>query len=142
MMQLKNYKERFKMLSTRLPRIILGLLVLQFILGMLANLYQEVPEGAPQEVYRQFGYISLHALNAAALVILAIVFLVKAVRQHRAVGPAIGGLSAIVVAYACGVVFVETGNDVLSFVMGLAFVGALIGYTRLAFGAELAAGKK
>jgi len=125
------------MVSRKLPHVILGLLGLQFVLGMLANLYQEVPDGAARyDVYHQFGFILFHVLNALALVVLAIVLVVQVVRRRAATNVkrgAIGGLVAIIVAYAAGILFVETGNDLLSLAMALAFLGALMSYARLAY---------
>jgi len=67
---------------------------------------------------------------------LATVLVVQVVRRRAATNVkrgAIGGLVAIIVAYAAGILFVETGNDLLSLAMALAFLGALMSYARLAY---------
>jgi len=127
--------------SKRLPAIILGLLALQFLLGVLASLYQEIPKGAEKySVYHQPGFILLHVIVAASLVVLAIIFLVKVVRKNlpkTILSSAIGGLGSIVVAYAGGVLFVETSNDLFSVLMALGFIGAFLPYARLSYGPDL-----
>ncbi len=128
-------------MSKRLPAIILGLLALQFLLGVLASLYQEIPKGAEKySVYHQPGFILLHVIVAASLVVLAIIFLVKVVRKNlpkTILSSAIGGLGSIVVAYAGGVLFVETSNDLFSVLMALGFIGAFLPYARLSYGPDL-----
>lgn len=129
------------MLSKRLPRIIFSLLMLQFILGMLANLYQKIPEGMQRyDVYYSVGFIALHSLVGVALLLFSIVLLVKIRRRHvssEAMRLAVGGLISIVIAYVGGILFVETGNDIFSLIMALGFIGALQLYAQLAFGAAL-----
>jgi hypothetical protein len=119
--------------SKKLAGTILGLLILQFLLGMLANLYAEIPANNPEEVFRQFGYIMFHVLNGVLLVILGAVFLYQALKRHAFKREAIGGLVALVVAFACGEVFVFTQNDIWSLLMALAFIGALMSYARVVF---------
>jgi len=115
----------------KLANAIVGLLILQFVLGMLANLFSNVPSQKPYVVFRQFGFIAFHALNAVALVVLAIVLLVKLHKSSEA-KQAIGGLVNIVLAFIFGELFVFTQRDIFSFLMALAFIGALMSYARIA----------
>ena len=128
-------------MNKRLPATILGLLVLQFLLGILASLYQEIPKGLEKySVYHQPGFILVHVVNALALVVLSIILLVKAKRKKlskKVVSTAVGGLGSIVVAYAAGILFVETANDLFSVLMALGFIGAFLPYARLVYGPEL-----
>lgn len=111
---------------------IMGLLVVQFILGMLANLYATIPQQKSYEVFHHPGYILFHALNGTLLVVLGIILVVKT-RGQAAYKPAIGGLGNLLLAFAFGEFFVFTQNDIFSLLMALAFVGALLSYARLAF---------
>ena len=128
-------------MTKRLPAAILILLVLQFLLGILASLYQEIPKGMEKySVYHQLGFIVFHAWNAVAVLVLAIILWVKALRKKlpkKVITLARGGLGSIVLAFASGVVFIETANDIFSFLMAVTFVGAFLLYARLVYGSEL-----
>ena len=112
----------------RFARIILVLLGLQFILGMLANFYVEIPKVQYWIVFHHWGYVLTHALNGVLLLALAIVFMGQALRQKRLVGPAAGGLASIFLAFVAGEIFVANGNDIWSLVMALGFLGAFASY--------------
>jgi len=118
-----------------LALLIVGLLVLQFVLGMLSNLFVTIPDVEPWRVFHYFGPVVLHTLNALCLVVFAVNYAVivrKASRTMRIAG-AVGGI-AIVVAFASGVIFVNRGqNDVFSFTMSLGFITALVSYAFAAF---------
>lgn len=118
----------------RLVNGIVGLLIVQFILGMLSNLYGNVPEGKPYLVFHDPSFIFFHAWNAVLLVILGITFLVKSVRRKRTVSGAVAGLAGLLIAYTCGVLFVltEAKHDYLSFVMALGFLIAFGSYLTIA----------
>lgn len=120
------------MKNKRLVFTILGLLILQFILGMLANLYSSIPHHKPYEVFQQFGYILFHALNGTLLVALGVIFVIKN-RRLKDIKPAVGGLINLLLAFVFGEFFVFTLNDIFSLLMALAFIGALMSYARIAF---------
>lgn len=124
------------MKDKRLVNVILGLLIVQFVLGMLANLYASVPKDKPYLVFHQFGYIMFHALNGTLLVILGIILVVKN-RKKVIVKPAIGGLVNLLLAFTFGELFVFTHHDIFSLLMALAFIGALMTYARIAFSSSL-----
>lgn len=107
------------------------LLVVQFILGMLANLYATIPTKKPYEVFHQLGFINLHAINGVLLLVLGSVLAVK-LRRQPGFRQAAGGLGGLVVAFACGELFVFTQQDLFSLLMALAFLGSLFSYMRLA----------
>lgn len=121
--------------NKKLVNAIVGLLVLQFLLGMLANLYATIPKQKAYEVFHQFGFVTFHALNGTVLLVLGIVFLVKS-RKSPTMKPALGGLINMVLAYACGELFVFTQRGIFSFLMALGFIGALLSYARVAFSSQ------
>lgn len=125
--------------SIKLARAIVGLLVVQFLLGVLASMYQEVPEGHPEEVFRQFGFIMVHILNGTLLLVLGAVFLYQAVKRKAFKREAMSGLGAMIAAYAFGEAFVFTQNDLMSFLMAGSFIGALLPYARVMYTAHLKA---
>lgn len=127
------------MILRRLPLSILILLVVQFIIGTLASLYQVIPDGsAKYEVYKPAGLIFFHVLTAVVLIVLAIIFVVKAKKSQsrKLFGSSIGGLTCILLAYITGALFVETGNDILAFSMTLMALGALLSYAQIVFGQQ------
>jgi len=116
----------------QLVNTIVGLLLLQFILGILANLYSTIPSQKPYEVFHQFGFILFHALNGTLLLVLGVILAIKT-RKQRSFKSALGGLLNLVLAFSFGEFFVFTQRDIFSFLMAVAFIGALMPYAWLAF---------
>lgn len=119
--------------SIKLVRVIVALLVLQFLLGMLANLYAEIPKDQPWEVFHQFGFILAHAANGTLLLVMGAVFLYQALKRHAYQREAIGGMVALLLAYSFGEAFVFTQSDLMSFLMAGSFIGALLPYARVMY---------
>jgi hypothetical protein len=119
--------------NIKLVRSIVILLVLQFLLGVLASMYSDIPQNHPEEVFHHFGYISLHIVNGTLLLVLGAVFLYQALKHKAYKREAISGLGAMVAAWAFGEVFVFTQNDLLSFLMAGSFIGALLPYARVMY---------
>ncbi|HVS58525.1 MAG TPA: hypothetical protein VHD60_02170 [Candidatus Saccharimonadales bacterium] len=120
------------MKHAKLTKTVFWLLMLQFVLGMLANLYGTIPHDKPYDVFRQVGFISAHALNGSLLLILGIVLAVKS-RHTDAFRPAAAGVFHVALAFTFGELFVFTQQDIFSLLMALAFVGALVIYAKLVF---------
>ena len=118
----------------RLAKILVGLLGLQFILGMLANLYSNIPKNHPYEVFGHFGYILIHSLNAILLLVLAIAFLWLAIKEKIHLTAAIWGLIGIIVAFISGHLFVSTQQNIYSLIMSLGFILAFGSYGLAAAG--------
>jgi len=120
-----------------IPKTIVGLLVLEFIFGTLAGLYQEIPEGSDRlEVYKPVGLIFFHVVIAVVLFVLALVFVIRTKQQKQSsklVGASIGGLSCIALALISGVLFIGTANDIFSFTMMLFALGGLLSYAQIVF---------
>lgn len=119
--------------SIKLVRVIVALLALQFLLGILANLYSEIPKDQPWEVFHQFGFILFHALNGTVLLVMGAVFLYQALKRQAYKREAISGLAALLLAYAFGEAFVFTQNDLMSFLMAGSFIGALLPYAKVMY---------
>lgn len=125
------------MKNKRLVRGILGLLVLQFVLGMLANLYATIPQDKPYEVFHQFGYILFHALNGTLLLVLGSILVFKSRGQTQtSLIRTIVGLVNLVLAFSFGELFVFTQNDLFSLLMAFAFIGALLSYANRLLGSH------
>ena len=109
-------------MSVKLLRAQVGLLALQFVLGMLANLYQTINSAHPSDVFRQWGFIMAHSLNAGLVLVLAVVLLWQAVKRRSQIGWASWGLSGIVVAFLAGHLFVANQSELYSLAMSLGFI--------------------
>jgi hypothetical protein len=121
----------------KIAQTLLVLLILQFILGMMSNLFQSVPSTQPWRVFHDFGPILFHTANATLLLILGFVFLYHALRGHMHPVAARIGLASIILAYICGVMFVNFGQiNLYSFGMALGFISAFTVYSYLAFARE------
>jgi heme A synthase len=120
-----------------LVKVIVGLLVLEFVLGVLASMVADSPKQHALHNLNTFGLIPLHIVVGTLLLALGGLFLAQTSKQrHKYRREAIGGLCALVAAYACGELFVFTRNDLLSFAMAMSFIGALLPYARVMYLAQ------
>jgi hypothetical protein len=111
--------------------ITLVLLVLQYILGMMANLEVQLPSGnAVSWVFRNSILIQLHIYIGTLLIVVALVALVLSLVARHPVGivAAVAGLALLVFAWLSGVQFLATQQNDLSLRMALGFMGAFIAY--------------
>jgi hypothetical protein len=113
----------------------LVMLVVQYGLGIILNLYVAVPAsdahaGLMQEIASGPLMLTLHALLGLALVGAALVLLVRAVRlEDRPMAVlAAAGLTAIGGAFASGEIFVRNGQPAASLAMALLTGVALLCY--------------
>jgi hypothetical protein len=111
------------------------MLVVQYGLGIILNLYVPVPAadahaGLMQEIANGPVMLTLHALLGTALIGAALVLLVRAIRlEDRAVAVlAAAGLTAIGGAFASGEIFVRNGQNAASAAMALLTGVALLCY--------------
>jgi hypothetical protein len=111
------------------------MLVAQYGLGMFLNLYVNVPAadahaGFMQEVANGPFALTVHATLGLALIVTAIVLLVRAVRvEDRLVAMlATAGLTAIGGAFAAGEIFVRNGQSGASLAMALLTAVAMLSY--------------
>jgi hypothetical protein len=111
--------------------ITLVLLVLQYILGMMANLEVQLPSGnAVSWVFRNSILIQLHIYIGTLLIVVALVALVLSLVARHPVGivAAVAGLALLVFAWLSGVQFLATQQNDLELRMALGFMGAFIAY--------------
>jgi hypothetical protein len=117
------------------------LLILQFLLGMFANLFVTFSSSTdpnPLAVVFTEGSpaLMLHIVIAVVLFILALLVLITAAFIHRrpVVIVATAGFASIVLAFFSGIAFVYSGyaNDALSYLMAVGFLFGLIIYGNFA----------
>ena len=113
----------------------LVMLVVQYGLGIILNLYIAVPAsdahaGLMQEIVSGPAMLTVHALLGLGLVGAALVLLVRAVRlEDRVIAVlAAAGLTAIGGAFASGEIFVRNGQSGASLAMALLTGVALLCY--------------
>lgn len=111
--------------------ITLVLLVLQYILGMIANLEVQFPNGnALSWVFGHSLIIQLHIYLGTLLIVVALVALILSLVARQPVGiiAAVAGLALLAFAWLSGVQFLATQQNDLSLRMALGFMGAFIAY--------------
>ncbi len=122
--------------------IMIGLLVIQYALGMVSNLFVQFPQTDQAAQQWEFARTQLSEMAHIALGMLlflsAILFVIRAIRKHsrRWIISSIIGLLAILTAIVSGSTFISTQVDAYSLVMSLAFI-----VTFLAYGWNLVAGR-
>ena len=119
----------------RISLAALIMLVVQYGLGIILNLYIAVPAsdahaGIMQEIASGPAMLTLHALLGLGLIGAAVVLLVRAVRlEDRVIAVlAAAGLTAIGGAFASGEIFVRNGQSGASLAMALLTGVALLCY--------------
>src|SRR5438552_16883013 len=123
-----------------LSRIMMPLLIVQFLLGMFANLFitfSTSTDPNPLAVVFTGGSPALmvHVLIAVVLLMLALQVLVTAafINRRPVVGVASAGFASIALSFFTGIAFVYSGyeNDSLSYLMAVGFLFGLIIYGSL-----------
>jgi hypothetical protein len=112
-------------------------LLILFVLGMIANLYVEIPAGgdAWAWIFKNSAVIAVHAVLGTVLLIVAIASLILAIldkQGSRIVASAFGLFFTGAAAYF-GSVFVTADSELSSLLMALGFLGALVSYALAVF---------
>ena len=115
--------------------LILGLLAVQFTLGMINNLFVRFPDTTRPDLLWAYARSQLpvisHIVVGTLLLVGALILLIRAsgMPHRRWLGSAVVGLIAIIIAIYGGVTFVTTQVDMYSLVMALGFIIAVLGYS-------------
>jgi hypothetical protein len=115
--------------------ITLVLLVIQYVLGMIANLEVQFPGNLPggdawSWVWSNSLIIQLHIYIGTLLLVVALVALILSIVARNLVGiiAAVVGLAMIIFAWLSGVAFLASQQNTLSLWMALGFIGAFVAY--------------
>jgi hypothetical protein len=115
--------------------ITLVLLVIQYVLGMIANLEVQFPGNLPDGnawswVWSHSLIIQLHIYIGTLLLVVALVALILSIVARNLVGiiAAVAGLAMIIFAWLSGVAFLASQQNTLSLWMALGFIGAFVAY--------------
>jgi hypothetical protein len=117
---------------------LLTMLSIQFILGMVLNLFVELPKNASVGSILSHGgvVLVLHILVAVGLLLgsLALIFRASAAHSKSWLIASIIGALGVFVALTNGLAFIFNDDDVTSFIMALGFIVAATAYsTTLSF---------
>jgi len=108
-----------------------------FILGMIANLYIEIPaeSNAWSWVFTHSSVIASHAVLGTLLVVVSVASLVLAFLNHRVAWITASALGLIFTAAAAyfGASFLSAESELSSLLMAFGFLGALVSYALAVF---------
>jgi hypothetical protein len=109
------------------------MLIIEFILGIIYNLYGTAPTSAKPIGMFSNAWLALHVIMGILLVLAAIGLVVQAVRTSSglAKGMSVVGLIGIIAAFGAGVGFTRNGDAGSSLGMALAFAVSLACYVIL-----------
>ncbi len=114
--------------------IILGTLILQYLLGMFANMFVNFPNTKNETALWEFAKVQpsvmTHIILGALLVIGGIVLLIRAIRKKdkQWILASSVGLLSLLIASIAGARFIPTQQDGYSFVMAVTFLLAVFSY--------------
>lgn len=114
--------------------VMLGMLTLQYLFGMVVNLFIQFPSNASEKVLWQFAVkqlpLTVHMILGGLLVIGGIVLLIRAVRKKNKnwIWASSIGLFSLLVASFSGSQFIPTQQDSYSFIMAITFIAVFISY--------------
>ncbi len=114
--------------------VILGILILQYLLGMLVNLFVQFPDTKNENALWEFAKgqvpVVIHIFLAFMLLAGSIVLLIRAIRRKDKNWVIAGsvGFFWILIAIIAGAQFVPTQQDVYSYIMASAFILAFVSY--------------
>jgi hypothetical protein len=114
--------------------ILILLLILQYILGMMTNMFVKFPDSGTPGQFWEFAWrqlpLALHIIVGTLLILGSIVLVVRAIRVKNTtwiIASSVGCL-AILVAGSSGASFIPTPKDLYSFMMAIAFIVAFVAF--------------
>ena len=109
-------------------------LIVQYVLGMFTNLFEQFPDGNQIGQLWDFAWsqfpIAAHIIIGSVLLIGSIVFVIRAVRQKNKfwIMASVIGCFGILIAGMSGAMFIPTQNDSYSYLMSIFFLVAFLSY--------------
>jgi hypothetical protein len=125
--------------SSRLGRLRMAsfgavtMLIIQFILGMIYNLYGTAPTAAKSVGLFSSPVLALHVIMSLLLLVAAVMLLVRAIgaRHRLTIWMSAAGLAGIVAAGFAGLAFAGNGAAGSSLGMSIAFAVSLASYVTI-----------
>ena len=109
-------------------------LVIQYALGMVSNLFVQFPQTDQANLLRAYARSQVptfaHIMIGILLLVSAIVFVIRAIRNHDRgwIASSVAGLVGIGIAIYGGVTYSTIQVDLYSLVMALGFIVAFVAY--------------
>jgi hypothetical protein len=114
--------------------VMIAMLILQYILGMITNLFVKFPEnGQPEQLWAaansQFASLS-HIILGMLLLVVGILIIIRAVmsKNRTLVWISVAGLVSILVAIYSGSMFVTAQTETYSLIMAIAYIVSVVAY--------------
>jgi hypothetical protein len=109
---------------------VVTMLIIQFILGMIYNIYGTAPTATKSVGMFSSVTLSLHVILGILLVITAIMQIIRTMQLHHQLAVILSwvGLVAIIGAWGAGEAFIQKGANGASLGMALAFAVAVACY--------------
>src|SRR5712692_1780949 len=106
------------------------MLIIQFILGIVFNLYGTMPDSGHSFGLFSNGWLIVHEIMGVLLVLAAISLVIRSMGAGSGLAKATSwiGLAAIILAFGAGVGFTRSSDSSSSLMMSLAFAIALACY--------------
>jgi len=114
--------------------VVLGFLIIQFLFGMVANLFVQFPNTTNKKTLWEFAQtqwsVSVHMIIALLLIIGGIVFLIRTIRRKdkKWIIASSIGLFGILIATITGIQFISTQQGGYSYAMAVAFIISFVSY--------------
>jgi len=112
----------------------IAVLVIQYVLGMLSNLFVQFPQTDQPNLLWDYARSQLptfaHIIIGILLLVSAIMFVIRAIRNHDRgwIASSVAGLVGIVIAIYGGVTYTTIQVDLYSLIMALGFIVAFVAY--------------
>ena len=135
-----NDSKSHERISRNIGIILIGLLGIEYILGMINNLYVHFPETGMDVQMWEFAWKQLsvvsHIILGIFLLLAGLFIFILAIRTVNRIKIIVSGIGfiAIFVAGFSGAMFIPTQKDIYSLSMSIAFLVALLSYVWFTFG--------
>jgi len=135
-----NDSKSHERISRNIGIILIGLLGIEYILGMINNLYVHFPETGMDVQMWEFAWKQLsvvsHIILGIFLLLAGLFIFILAIRTVNRIKIIVSGIGfiSIFVAGFSGAMFITTQKDLYSLSMSIAFLVALLSYVWFTFG--------
>jgi hypothetical protein len=125
--------------SRNIRLVMIGLLSIEYILGMINNLYVQFPETGTEAQMWEFAWkqisVGAHIILGIILLLAGLFIFIRAIRDGNRTITIVSGIGfiAILVAGFSGAMFIPAQMDLYSLSMSIAFLVALLCYVWFTF---------
>jgi hypothetical protein len=138
-MKIKN-PGNYERISRNIGIIMIGLLGIEYILGMINNLYVHFPDTGTEVQMWEFAWkqfsVGSHIILGIILLLSGLFIFLRIIRtgnRSKIIVSGIGFISILVAGFS-GAMFIPTQQDLYSLSMSIGFLVALLSYVWITFG--------